>query len=213
MTRAIVITGTDTGIGKTIFAASLTRAVGGQYWKPVQAGLDPETDSQIVARLSGCPVLIEKYRLKLAASPHLAAESEGIQIDPQSLNLPDAAGPLVVEGAGGTMVPLTRDTLFIEIFARWRAPIVLCARTTLGTINHSLLSIAALKNAGCTILGVAFIGEAMADSERTICEMGDVRRLGRLPMVSPLDAENLARAFDENFKISDFLTEQQDNEG
>lgn len=205
MTQTFVITGTDTGIGKTIFAASLTKALGGKYFKPVQAGLEPETDSQIVAKLSGCAVLPEIYRLKLAASPHLAAESEGIEIDPQSLTLPDVTGPLIVEGAGGVMVPLTRNTLFLEVFARWRVPIVLCARTTLGTINHSLMSIAALKYAGCSILGIAFIGEEMVDSEKTICQMGKVHRLGRLPIVSPLDGQNLARVFDENFAISDFL--------
>src|SRR4051812_1766864 len=101
----LIVTGTGTGIGKTIFAAALTGALGGVYWKPVQAGLEGESDSEIVARLSARPVLPEAYRLQLAASPHRAAAEEGVRIDPAILALPQTPQPLVVEGAGGLMVP------------------------------------------------------------------------------------------------------------
>ena len=207
MNKAIIVTGTDTGIGKTIFSAALCSALGAQYWKPVQAGMEPETDTQIVTKLAGCEAFKETYRLEIPASPHISAEQEGITIDTQSLEIPETSKPLVIEGAGGLMVPLNRQELYIDIFAIWKAPIVLCARTSLGTINHSLLSVSALRNAGCNILGIAFIGDEVADSERTICKMGNVKRLGRLPFLSNLNSENLNQAFQENFNTSDFLTE------
>jgi dethiobiotin synthetase len=191
----VVITGTDTDIGKTVFAAGLTDALQAQYWKPVQAGLDGETDSQTVARLSGMNTLPEAYRLIMPASPHLAAEAEGLEIDPAILTLPTTTGPLVVEAAGGLMVPLNRRTLFLDIIATWQAPVILCARTALGTINHSLLSLSALRQARCPIIGIAFIGTTNPAVERTICDFGDVTHLGCLPMLPTLTHETLTQAF------------------
>jgi dethiobiotin synthetase len=207
--RRFVISGTDTGLGKTVFAAALTAALGGIYWKPVQAGLDGETDTRIVARLSGRPVLPETYRFKLAASPHKAAAAEGIAIDPGRLQLPQIEAPLIVapliiEGAGGLLVPLSEDTLFIDVFARWNVPLILCARTTLGTINHTLLSLEAIRARKIPLLGIAFIGEANDESERIIGKFGQARRLGRLAPVAPLNSENLARAFAAGFDGEDF---------
>ena len=114
---------------------------------------------------------------------------------------------MVVEGAGGLMVPLTRNVTYLDLIARWRVPVVLCARTALGTINHSLLSIEALRARGIAILGIAFIGEANVESERIITEMGKVRRLGRLPHVTPLTGDTLRDAFADGFDIGDFLKE------
>ncbi len=201
---AFIVTGTDTDIGKTVFAAGLAGFLAATYWKPVQAGLEGETDSQTVARLSGGrPTLPEAYRLRLPASPHIAAAAEGVTIDPARLALPRAR-PLIVEGAGGLMVPLTPDLLFLEVIARWGQPVILCARTALGTINHSLLSLAALRGAGATPLGIAFIGEAAPEVEATICRIGAVRRLGRLPRLDRLSADELAPAFAAAFNRSDF---------
>jgi dethiobiotin synthetase len=212
MNSAIVVAGTDTDVGKTVFAAALVAALDGYYWKPVQAGLDGETDAEIVRRLSGLPaerVLAEVYRLRTAASPHLAAERDGVEIDFEGLaNAPvfvqDRA--VVIEGAGGLLVPLTRSLLQIELFARWGAPVVLVASTRLGTINHSLLSIEALKRRQIPLLGVAFVGNGNADSERTIIEMGGVRRLGRLPIIDPLTEETLREVFAANFRAEDFAS-------
>lgn len=206
MTDPIIITGTDTGIGKTVFAAALAGALGATYWKPVQAGLTEETDSECVGRLSEPPlrILPEAYRLKLAASPHLAAACEGIEIDLRCLMLPPEPRPLVVEMAGGLMVPLTRTTLNLDLLTVWDAPVVLCARTTLGTINHSLLSLAALRHAGCRVLGVAFIGDANPDSEAIIAEHGCVRHLGRLPQLPSLTPTSLQAAFLAGFHLDDF---------
>lgn len=193
--NTIVVAGTDTGIGKTIFCAGLTQALGAQYWKPVQSGLEEATDSETVARLSGCSILPEAYRLQMPASPHLSAEAEGVEIDLAQLALPHVVGTLIVEGAGGLMVPLTRQRLYLDVIAQWNAPIILVARTTLGTINHTLLSLEALRARGCSIIGIAFVGDDMPDTQRTITEMGQVKSLGRLSHVADLGPDTLAAAF------------------
>jgi dethiobiotin synthetase len=202
----IVVTGTDTDIGKTVFAAGLAAALGAYYWKPVQAGLDGDGDAATARRL-GVPasrIVPDAYRLATPCSPHRAAEIDGIAIDPSRLALPQVDGPLVVEGAGGALVPVTRDLLFADLFARWEAPVVLVARTGLGTINHSLLSIEALRARGVPLLGIAFVGEAVEDSEATIAAIGRVRRLGRLPHLDPLDAATLGVAVAAHFRLEDF---------
>jgi dethiobiotin synthetase len=201
--KKFVVTGTDTGVGKTIFSAALTGALQGVYWKPVQAGLEDETDSEVVARLSGRPALPEAYRLKLAASPHRAAAAENIVIDPVALALPQTEVPLVVEGAGGLMVPLTEKILLLDVFTAWNAPLILCARTSLGTINHTLLSLGAIRARAIPLLGVAFMGEANEDSETIICKISGARKLGRMAPVTPTK-DTIARAFAEGFNLADF---------
>jgi dethiobiotin synthetase len=208
MNPRIVVTGTDTEIGKTVFAAGLADLLQASYWKPIQSGLEGETDSGIVARLGGLSsdrILPERYRLKTPVSPHQSAAIDGVRIDAKELAVPDSGGrPLVIEGAGGLMVPLDRTTLYIDVFARWRLPVVLCARTSLGTINHSLLSVEALRGRDIDVLGVAFIGDSHPESERAICEIGRVKRLGRLPGLSPLNQSTLREAFAAAFKPRDF---------
>jgi dethiobiotin synthetase len=198
MTLRVVVTGTDTDIGKTVFAAGLTGLLQGVYWKPVQAGLDGETDTDTVRRLTGLDgihFLSEAWRLNLPASPHLAAEREGIDIDSRSLCIPALTRPLIIEGAGGLMVPLNRRELYVDVFARWKAPVILCARTTLGTLNHTLLSLEALARRAIPVLGIALIGEPHADNERTLAAMGGVPVLGRLPLLDPLTPASLRAAF------------------
>jgi dethiobiotin synthetase len=207
MSRTIVVTGTDTDVGKTVFAAGLAGALGAHYWKPVQAGLDDGSDSLSVAALSGLPperILPEAYRLNTPCSPDRAAKIDGVEIDPARLTPPQIAGPLIVEGAGGAMVPVNRDIVFADLFARWGHPVVIVARTTLGTINHSLLTIEALRRRNVPILGVAFIGEPVEHSEATIARLGQVKRLGRLPHLAPLNAATLATAFADVFDLADF---------
>lgn len=207
MTRALIVTGTDTDVGKTVFAAALAGALDGAYWKPIQAGLAPPLDSEEVVRLSGLGpdrILPEAYRLGTPCSPHRAAELDGLEIDPGRLRIPACGRTLVVEGAGGALVPVTRSVLFADIFAQWRAPVVVVARTALGTINHTLLTLEALRARGVDVAGVAFTGEGNEDSERTICAFGAVRRLGRLPVLEPLTAASLRAAFGEAFDLADF---------
>ncbi|MCC2976071.1 dethiobiotin synthase [Sphingomonas sp. PL-96] len=206
MSRTFVVTGTDTDIGKTVFAAGLAAALDARYWKPVQSGLDGGSDAARVQALGVAPgrIVPEAYRLATPCSPHLAAEIDGVLIDPARLSLPEDGVPLVVEGAGGVLVPVTRTLLYADLFARWSQPVVLVARTALGTINHSLLSIEALRSRGVPILGIAFVGDAVEDSEATIAEIGGVRRLGRLPWLDLLDAQTLAAAFRHHFDLEDF---------
>ena len=201
MTR-FVVTGTDTGIGKTIFSAALAGATGAPYWKPIQSGLEDETDSEVVARLAGATILPEAYRLVTPASPHIAAEIDGVTIDLATLTPPP--GDVIVEGAGGALVPVTRTTLYADLFARWQIPVIICARTALGTINHSLLTIEALRSRNVPIHGLAFLGDAVPDSEAIIAAIGGVRPLGRLPIIDPLTSETLAEAFAANFDLTDF---------
>ena len=202
----LFITGTDTDVGKTTFAAALAGALQASYWKPIQAGGLDRTDRDWVGALSGLPpdkLLGEAYRLSTPCSPHRAAELDGITIDVDSLELPEC-DPLVVEGAGGLLVPVTRDAFIIDLIARWNLPTVLVARTSLGTINHTLMSLAALRSRDIRTLGVAFVGDPYPDSEETICSFSGAKRLGRLPFIDPLDRANLERAFNENFCLDDF---------
>ena len=203
--RTWIVTGTDTDVGKTVFAAGLAGALGARYWKPVQAGMMPTTDRDSVADLSGLPaghILPEAYRLETPASPHFAARRDGVAIELERLVLPVGEGPLVVEGAGGVLVPLSETLLMADLFAHWRAPVILCARTGLGTINHSLLSIEALRARGVPIAGVAFIGEAHAENERIVPLLGKIPSLGRLPRLDPLTRETLAQAFAAHIDLS-----------
>jgi dethiobiotin synthetase len=202
----LVVTGTDTGIGKTVFAAGLAGALGAHYWKPIQAGVDPEGDKETVAALSGLSadrILPEAYRLNTPASPHLAARIDGVEIDLDRLTLPQVDGPLVIEGAGGVLVPVTETLLMADLFAHWGQPVILCARTGLGTINHSLLSIEALRARGIPIAGIAFIGDPHAENERIIPRIAGISSFGRLPHLDPLDPAGLARAFAAHIALSD----------
>jgi dethiobiotin synthetase len=203
----LVITGTDTGIGKTVFSAALTDALGACYWKPIQSGLTEETDSETVLRLGRIPperILPEAWRLKTPVSPHLSAEIDRVTLDPYALEPPGTNSPLIIEGAGGLLVPLTRHETFADVFARWQIPVVLCSRTGLGTINHTLLSLEAMRQRLIPVLGVAFIGDAQPDTQQIIAEMGKVRVLGRLPRLEPLTPDTLRREFRKSFDLSSF---------
>jgi dethiobiotin synthetase len=208
MSPRFVITGTDTNVGKTVFAAALAGALDGAYWKPIQCGLEGGGDRETVRRLSGLPdshILAEVYRLKMPASPHIAAEHDGLEIDAGKLEPPASERPLVIEGAGGLMVPITRDLLQIDLFARWKIPVILVARTALGTINHSLLSIEALNARAVPLFGIVFIGEENKAVQHTIVNQGRVNHVGRLPRIDPLDAAGVKSAFRDNFGIEYFF--------
>lgn len=198
----LVICGTDTDVGKTVVSALVVQGLGAHYWKPVQSGLEPDhpagaTDSERVQRLLNLPaarILPEAYRLQAPVSPHWAAEREGVEIERERLlRLPEVAGPLVIEMAGGLMVPLRRDWLQIDLLADWGLPVLLVARTALGTLNHTLLSLEALSRRNIPVLGVLLSGEAHADNPRTIRELAGVPLLGWLPRLDPLTATALAQ--------------------
>lgn len=205
MTPHYVVSGTDTGIGKTVFSAALAGALGGSYWKAIQSGLAEETDSAAVLRLGALKqeqILPEAYCLQTPASPHLSAGRDGIEIDPARLEPPQTRDPLVIEGAGGLPVPITEEVVFADIFAHWQIPVILCARTSLGTINHTLLSVQALRHRGIPVAGIAFIGDENRETQRVIAKMGCVAELGRLPWLPDLNAAALRAAFCENFDLA-----------
>ncbi len=207
--KTLIVTGSDTGVGKTVVCAMLTLALEGIYCKPIQSGTAGGTDTQRVQAMTNLPAshfLPERYVLRTPISPHRAAELDGITIELESLDLVHApAGRLlIVEGAGGVLVPINRQNLQIALFSRWRAPVIVVARTTLGTINHTLLTLEALKHHAIEVTGIIFVGDAMPDTERTIAEFGAAKILGRLPILPALDAGALHDAFNAHFDRRDF---------
>ena len=211
MNPRYIITGTDTGIGKTVFSAMLMQGIGAHYWKPIQSGVEEGIDTRTVQTLTGLPeerFLPEAYIFSEPLSPHRAAELDGQSVDLNRLKIPETSGPLLIEGAGGLMVPLTRQNLQINQFKRWNVPVILCARTALGTINHTLLSLEALWVRSIPVHGIAFIGEDIPDTIRTISDFSGVKILGRLPFLMHLNSETLKTVFERNFKKSDFIAQQ-----
>lgn len=217
MTQKLIIAGTDTEIGKTSFSAALMIGLekAGKrphYWKPIQSGIEDEVDTRTVQKLSGLPedrFLPERYILSEPLSPHRAAELDGIQIDADRLsdpdNIPSCDDFTVIELAGGLMVPITRENLQINMIKKWNIPVVLCARTGLGTINHTLLSLEALWSRNIPIKGLVFIGDENVDNIRTISELSKEKILGHFPTLPHLDDTSLRLAFSNNFNIRDFL--------
>jgi dethiobiotin synthase len=207
MNRGYIVSGTDTGIGKTTVAAMLVLALDALYWKPIQSGTQDGTDTQRVRALTLLPddcFLPERYVLLQPLSPHRAAELDGVAIKPEALMVPAAARTLIVEGAGGLMVPITRRFLQIDLFVDWGLPIILCARTALGTINHTLLSIEALRSRRLQLHGLIFVGNDNADNVRTIAEFSGARVLGHVPQLQSINRGALLDAFVRGFRREDF---------
>lgn len=199
--RAIV-SGTDTGVGKTVLAALLTLVTEGTYWKPVQAGTDGGTDRETVETITGLDArhfAPEAYVLTRPMSPDQAARVDGVAIDPQRLSLPEVEGSLIVEGAGGLMVPLSDELLQIDLFARWKLPVVLAVRSGLGTLNHTLLSLAALRSRAVPVPGFVMIGDEHAANRSSLERWAEAPLLGTLPVLKHLDAEHLREAYRKGF--------------
>lgn len=198
MTRSVmqlVVCGTDTDVGKTVVSALLVQGLQASYWKPVQSGLEGGGDRNRVRQLLDLNeerMLPEAYAFSQPVSPHWASELDGTPLDPRTLALPDNPGPLVVETAGGLLVPLTRNWLQIDQLQVWNLPIVLVARSGLGTLNHTLLSLEALKKRQINVLGLILNGPLHADNPRTLEQFGGVPVLAELPSLVPLTAETLA---------------------
>jgi dethiobiotin synthetase len=192
----LVVCGTDTDVGKTVVSALLVEGLGARYWKPVQSGIEGGGDRDRLQALLALPperIVPEAYRLAAPVSPHWAAEREGVAIDPERLALPPGDGPLVVETAGGVLVPLRRDWLQIEQLQRWNLPVVLVARSGLGTLNHTLLTLEALRRRQLTVLGLVLNGSPHPDNPQTLAELGAVPVLAELPPLAPLDRDALRR--------------------
>ncbi|MDH3424395.1 MAG: dethiobiotin synthase [Gemmatimonadota bacterium] len=199
-TGSLFVTGTDTDVGKTVVAAALTLGLDACYWKPIQAGHEPSTDTDTVRRWTGLPgprFIPEAYRLRAAMSPHAAAALEGVEIDVARIvntELPPAR-PVVIEGAGGLMVPLHKGALMVDLIGELRVPVILVARTGLGTLNHTLLSVSEMRRRSIPLVGVVLNGEEHESNRRAIEEYGDLRVLGRVPPLGVVDAALLRSAF------------------
>ena len=194
----LVICGTDTDVGKTIVSAWLVQGLEASYWKPVQSGLEGGGDRERIRVLLNLPserLLPEVYAFTQPVSPHWAAELDQHPLDPERLNLPENTGNLVVETAGGVMVPLTRSWLQIDQLMRWDLPIVLVARSGLGTLNHTLLTLEALRLRNLKVLGLILNGPPHGDNPATLEQLGRVPVLAQLPPLQELNAQQLAKAW------------------
>ena len=205
----LVVCGTDTDVGKTVVSAWLVQGLKAHYWKPVQSGLDGGGDRQRVQtllNLSTDRILPEAFAFQQPVSPHWAAELDGVVLDPDALNRPRIDHPLVVETAGGLMVPLTRQWLQIDQLQRWQLPIVLVARSGLGTLNHTLLSLEALQRRNLPVLGLILNGPPHADNPGTLEHFGGVPVLAHLQPLSPLTAEALQEQWQRQDLSTKFRT-------
>jgi dethiobiotin synthetase len=190
----LVVCGTDTDVGKTVVSALVVQGLGARYWKPVQSGLADGGDTAWVQRLLDLPaerIVPEAYRFTAPVSPHWAAERDGLVIESERLALPGGPGPLVVECAGGLLVPLRRDWLQIDQIATWGLPVLLVARSGLGTLNHTLLSLEALRQRSIPVLGLVLNGPPHPDHPRTLASRGGLPVLAELPPLAPLSSEAL----------------------
>lgn len=194
----VFVTGTDTGIGKTLISAMLAKVWGAHYWKPIQAGTDPSTDSITVADWIGKEkVLPERYVLEAPRSPNQAAEREKLNIKLSDFELPRVDTALVVEGAGGLLVPINDQVMIIDLIKHLGIPAILVARSGLGTLNHTLLSIEALRAREIPILGVVLNGDAHEENARDIRLFGRVPIIGRMPWGVTWDESQLDRVYQD----------------
>lgn len=201
MLSGLFITGTDTNVGKTVASAALhhrfrDRSV--HYWKPIQTGTETDDDTAEVQRLTGCDdqrLLKQGVRLKQPVSPHLAARlsNQPIQLRPlfETLTTHLDGKPWIIEGAGGALVPVNETQLMTDFMELIGLPVLITARTALGTINHTLLTIDALRTRSMRIAGVIMIGEPNAENAAAIEKYGKVPVLGQMPRFDPLTPETL----------------------
>jgi dethiobiotin synthase len=189
----VFVAGTGTDVGKTTVAAWLCLHAKADYWKPVQTGSRLGRDAETVARLTDARCLPEAVLLPEPLSPYEAASLAGVRIEPNAIRLPGTDRPLVVEGAGGLLVPLNGTTLLVDLIARLGLPVILAAHSSLGTINHTCLSLEALRARDIPTLGVILSGEPNPANREAIERFGRTAVLAELPWLDPLDRAGLAR--------------------
>ncbi|MBA3239229.1 MAG: dethiobiotin synthase [Parachlamydiaceae bacterium] len=180
----IIIAGTGPDVGKTVVSAILTTLLNGSYWKPIQCGRKEESDTATMHDLIDSykhKIYPPKYSLDAPLSPHHAARLEGISIDASSIVPPETTSPLIVEGVGGIFVPLTTKILTIDLFSSWKDCLwILVSNHYIGSINHTLLTVEALKRRQVSIAGLIFNGKPNPDSEEAILDMTQLPLLERL---------------------------------
>jgi len=192
--KQYVISGIGTEVGKTVVSAIVSEALKATYWKPIQAGELDNTDSHKIERLtSNVRVLPERFKLNAPMSPHAAAEIESIEINLDSFALPFVASNLVIEGAGGLLVPINNEgLLFADVFQKWNLPVLLVSRHYLGSINHSLLTAEVLKTRGIKVVGWIFVGDKNEASESIILKVTELPLIARIPIVEEITKEFVA---------------------
>jgi dethiobiotin synthetase len=208
MSGDLFITGTDTGVGKTLLSALLVAALGRKYWKPIQTGAREGTDRESVMRwaaIDGRQTFPESYLFDPPVSPHLAAEQHGTAIDLEHIQRPVSPGRLIIEGAGGVLVPINDYALMLDLMRRLNAPVVVAARTTLGTINHTLLTVTAIRNAQLRLDGVVMIGAESVENRRAIERYGNVEVVGAIPWLQTIDRDTLVSVFQHRFNREVFV--------
>jgi dethiobiotin synthase len=210
MGKGFFITGTDTNVGKTVLAALLCAALPGRYWKPIQTGAREGGDREQVkfwAGLDDDQALPESYVFDDPVSPHLAAQRAGREIVLEQIELPTANSgmPVIVEGAGGVMVPINSHQFMTDLMRHLAVPAILAARSTLGTINHTLLSVECLRSAGIEIHGVVLIGPQNADNKAAIEKYGKVQVVGQIPLLEIINQKTLREIFARHFTREPFV--------
>ncbi|NII82827.1 MULTISPECIES: dethiobiotin synthase [unclassified Pedobacter] len=191
------ITGIGTGIGKTLISAILTEKLKADYWKPIQSGdLDTSDSITIDSLISNTQTVIhpESYRLTQPLSPHLSARLDGIEIDLNKINTPLTNNNLIIEGAGGLMVPLNEKELIIDLIKKLEVEVILVSQNYLGSINHTLLSVNLLKQYEIPIKGIIFNGDENAETERFILQYSKIKKLGSIPSLKNIDKEKVKAA-------------------
>jgi len=196
---AFIITGSDTDVGKTLVSAVLMKTLRGTYWKPIQSGAISDNDRDMVQRLTGLGdqhFMEEMYSLQQPLSPHQAAKIDGVTIDPSKINLPHADqianSPLMIEGAGGIMVPITDNYLMVDLFKDLGLPVLVVCRNRLGVINHMLMTLESLKNRSIPVMGfISSGGSGDPDNLVTIQRLGGVPLLATLPEMTQKDIQDL----------------------
>jgi dethiobiotin synthetase len=193
------ITGIGTGVGKTFASAILTAGLNACYWKPIQAGTAPHTDFDWVRQvleLSSERIVPPKYLLQLPESPHSAAAYEGINIE--FMDLPQINENLIIEGAGGILVPLNNNTLYIDQVQRWNIPVIIVSDGYLGTINHTLLTIEALYHRNIPIHGILFNRVQNISAKDFILYYSGIKDLGTLPNTTPQTPADYLQLYHEH---------------
>ena len=197
--KTLFITGIGTGIGKTIVSAVLTEKLKSDYWKPIQSGDLDDSDTLKVKGLVSNPTSVfhtEAYRLTQPYSPHKSAAIDGITIDLNKIIAPETNNNLLIEGAGGLMVPLNDDYLMIDLIKQLDVEVVLVSQNYLGSINHTLLSVAILKQYDIKIAGIIFNGKTDENSESYILNYTGLKLLGHLPEFETVDKDTIVKAGD-----------------
>ena len=186
----IFITGTDTNVGKTLISSWIALHAKFAYFKPIQTGLNQGSDSQQMKELSNAKIYPEVYAYQDPLSPHLAARIKNDTIDIEKILLPKEDN-LIIEGAGGVLVPINDKYLMVDLIKKLGAPVILIARTTLGTINHALLSLEVLRSHNIPVLGVIMNGEQSLDNSNAIEFYGGAPILAEFPKLESVDIHTL----------------------